>query len=122
MRLREARLAATTDEIAAPGGAVGCRVAESLMELEEGVPDYIATATLLDLGLASDDDVLRGFDEPLTPLFYSLGAFQLLVVRALAGEAAMPAITARIATSSGPEGGVFAELVRAASDPALCRG
>lgn len=122
VRQREIRHGASTDEVPAPGGAVACRVAESLMELEEGVPDYIAQATLLELGLGTDDQVLRGFDRPLAPLFYGLGAFQLLVLRALAGEEAMPAITARIAASAGPEGGVFAELARAVSDPALCGG
>jgi hypothetical protein len=119
--LRENRYQANAaSRVASGAGAVSCEVAEAVMELEEGVPDYVARGTALALGLLSAERMLYAYDHPMTPLFYGFGGFELLVIRRLLGAAAMPALTERIAASTDHRGGVFGTLTRTVLDPAIC--
>jgi hypothetical protein len=119
--MRENRYRANAaSRVASGAGDVGCDVAEAVMELEEGVPDYIARGTALELGLLSVERMLYAYDHPITPLFYQFGGFELLVINELLGAAAMPALTAQIAASTDHRGGVFGTLTRTVRDPAIC--
>ena len=93
-----------------PGEAISCAQAESIMELEEGVPDFVAWMTAHQLGIVSTDRVRQRFDATMTQPFYVLGAMQLVVLRHLLG-AQFPAATAQIASSSTWESGsIFSVL------------
>jgi hypothetical protein len=119
---RRRRYAALADiRVSAANGTIGCDSAEAIMELEEGSADYIAAATVLDLGLMSLDQIATGFRQPLVEPFYGHGSMQLLVMRRLLGAEAMRAVTDRIAASADASGSITGELTRAVAG-AACSG
>jgi hypothetical protein len=89
---------------ASPTIAMSCEMADDVMELEEGAPQWIASITTARAGVASAQ-VGRG-NEP----FYASGSWQLWIIERLIGAEAMRALTREIARSaqpSGPDGAIF---------------
>ena len=80
------------------------------MELEEGVPTYIANVIALEVGVVSLDQVEAGFQQPFIEPFYGHGAFQLMVLRRLLDRDALRAATERIAKSADYKSGITHEL------------
>jgi hypothetical protein len=110
---RAARYASLADaRVATAETPIGCEQAEAIMELEEGVPDYIANAIALDVGAVSLDQIEVGFQQPIIDPFYGHGAFQLLVLRRLLDRDGLRAATERIAKSADYRGGITHELAR----------
>ena len=108
---RAARYASLADSrVATAETPIGCEQAEAIMELEEGVPDYIANAIALDVGAVSLDQVEAAFQHPIIEPFYAHGAFQLLVLRRLLDRDALRAATERIATSADYKSSITHEL------------
>jgi hypothetical protein len=115
---RAARYASLADaRVATAETPIGCEQAEAIMELEEGVPTYIANVIALDVGVISLDQLEAGFQQPLIEPFYGHGAFQLMVLRRLLDRDALRAATERIAKSADYNGGITHELAsRCGSD------
>lgn len=99
-----------TITVARGGGRVSCGLAEDLMELEEGAAQWIGHATTLRAGLVTRP-ALRGMYAGTQPeRWYQTGPLQLWVLEGLLGPDAMRGVTAAIARSTGPDGGVFARF------------
>jgi hypothetical protein len=115
---RAARYASLADaRVATAETPIGCEQAEAIMELEEGVPTYIANVIALELGVVSLDQVEAGFQQPVLEPFYGHGAFQLMVLRRLLDRDALRAATERIAKSADYKSSITHELAsRCASD------
>lgn len=115
---RAARYASLADaRVATAEAPIGCEQAEAIMELEEGVPTYIANVIALELGVVSLDQVEASFQEPLLEPFYGYGAFQLMVLRRLVDRDALRAATERIAKSADDKSSITHELAsRCGSD------
>jgi hypothetical protein len=103
-RQRYAKLSGVT----VPGLAnpIGCPEAESIMELEEGVGDYVAFATALDLRLVTRTQVKTYYEEPFGELFYGMGLLQLLIMRDN-DPSGVAKVSGAIAASKDWRGGVF---------------
>lgn len=94
--------------VAQGGRRVSCALAEDLMELEEGTAQWVGHAATLGAGLVTRAQ-LRGMYAGTQPdRWYQTGPLQLWVLHGLLGPDALRRITAGIARSAGPEGGVFA--------------
>lgn len=108
---RERWMRAGTARVASEAGGrtTSCSESESIMELNEGVPDFVAWMTAHELGVVDESRVRGRFSASQRDLFYVMGAMQLTVLRRLQGDA-FPQTTTRIASSASPAGGVFAEL------------
>ena len=117
---RAARYASLADaRVATAETPIGCEQAEAIMELEEGVPSFIANVIALDLGVVSLDQIDAGFQQPLAEPFYGHGAFELMVLRRLLDRDALRAATERITKSADYKSGITYELAsRCSSDHA----
>lgn len=115
---RAARYASLADaRVATAETPIGCEQAEAIMELEEGVPTYIANVIALEVGMISLDQVEAGFQQPIIDPFYGHGAFQLMVLRRLVDRDALRAATERIAKSANHKSAITHELAsRCGSD------
>jgi hypothetical protein len=110
-RARWANLAAST-VAAVEGPAMSCEQAEAIMELDEGVADFVAWMTALESGNVTARRVKQRFAADQADVFYLTGAMQLVVLRRLAGSA-FADITRDIATSSTwQSGNIFGRLER----------
>jgi hypothetical protein len=101
---------AALSEVRVPSGTSNesmlCAQAEAIMEMEEGVPDFVAWMTAHALGIVSNDRVRQRFSATMSQPFYVLGAMQLVVLRHLLG-AQFPAATAQMASSTSWESGAM---------------
>jgi hypothetical protein len=98
--------------VTSPVGPMTCPVAEAVMELEEGVADYLAVEAALDRELMTPAQSLAAFDARVLPPFYGYGRVQLQVLERLIGRDAMLAETAALATSASPDEGITGVLTR----------
>jgi hypothetical protein len=99
--------------------ALSCAQAEAIMELEEGVPDFVAWMSAHSLGIVSDDRVRARFGATMSQPFYILGAIQLVVLHSLMGPQFLPT-TAQMASSSTWEAGAMFSVLEAQVE-SLCR-
>jgi hypothetical protein len=83
----------------APGPVLSCAQGEAVMELNEGVPAFVAWLTARELGVVADAQVRSQFTALSRDAFYMTGAMQLTLLRSLAGDE-FDAITGRLAESS----------------------
>jgi hypothetical protein len=89
---------------------LSCAHAEAIMEIEEGVPDFVAWMAAYSLGIVTEQRVRQRFGASLSQPFYVLGAMELVVLRHLMGERFLDA-TAQIASSASWESGsIFSML------------
>lgn len=121
LALRDARYALLDGvEVAQADGTPGtCEDAEILLELEEGTADYASWTALHDLGLVTDEQLIRRYQAIQNDVFYLTGAMQLHAVAAMSGDS-MIQVTRGINTSAGPETGSMTSVLRRALD-AFCR-
>ena len=86
---------------------ISCGLAEDLMELEEGATQWLGHATSVRAGLTTTARLRGGYAGQQPERFYQSGPLQLWVLTGLLGPEEVRRITAAIARSAGPEGGVF---------------
>lgn len=111
VELRRARRALQDTMTVARGSArISCELAEDVMELEEGTSQWIGHATTVHAGLTTTAELRGRYAGQNPEVFYQLGPLQLWVLNALLGGDEVRRITASIARSTGPEGGLFAEF------------
>lgn len=92
---------------------ISCAQAEAIMELEEGMADFLGVGTIHKLGLINDSQALEHVAvDSGDSSFYRFGSGQMLLVHALKG-AEISEITGRIARSKSWEDGVHAEFKKA---------
>jgi hypothetical protein len=89
------------------------------MELEEGVPDFVAWMSAHTLGIVSDDRVRARFGALMSQPFYVLGAMQLVVLRHLLGPQFLNT-TAQISSSSSWESGAIFSVLESQVER-MCR-
>lgn len=95
-----------TVRIGSPGAPLTCEQAEDVMELQEGVSQWIGFATAVRAGVVAPASAGRQSAEA----FYVMGLFQLDILRNLLGNDEMIRISdgvSRSHQSSGREGAVF---------------
>jgi hypothetical protein len=114
VRLRRDRWAST--DRSASGGALStasCRYREAVMELNEGVPDFVFWTTAHAVGAVGDQRLRQRLEAAQREVFYLTGSMQLMVLKRLAGPQGFAAITKRIAESaSWRDGELLAILER----------
>ena len=117
LALRDARYALLDGvEVAQADGTPGtCEDAEILLELEEGTADYASWTVLHDLGLVSDEQLIRRYQAIQNDVFYLTGAMQLHAVAAMSGDS-MIQVTRGINASPGPETGSMTSVLRRTLD------
>jgi hypothetical protein len=93
-----------------PGPAMSCVQAEVTMELDEGVPDFVAWMTARQLRIVDDERVGLRFKASQRDVFYLTGMMQLVVLRHLLGTE-FAGLTARIAASPSWESGALADAL-----------
>lgn len=111
---------ATLAEVRVPSYAVkdgiSCAQAEAIMELEEGMADFVGSNSVHKLGLINDAQLIEHLSgEGDSDLFYRFGNAQMTLVHAMKG-AEISTITGRIARSAKWEDGVHAEFVKAITE------
>jgi hypothetical protein len=92
---------------------ISCALAEDIMELEEGVAQWIGHATAVRSGLASRAEKRGSYGLLQPEAFYQFGPLQLWVLDWLIGAEGMRDFTASLARSDspeGPNGGLFARF------------
>jgi hypothetical protein len=90
------------------------------MEMDEGLPDFVAWMTSYEIGAADATRVRQRFEVAMRDQFYVMGTMQLAVLRQLVGDD-FSAVTRRIAASSSWEsGGIFTHL--SSQLPIRCTG
>ncbi len=91
---------------------IGCGEAEDIMELEEGVVQWLAQVTTIRAGLVELQSLKSRFTTPQVEAFYQFGPLQLLVLERLLGEGELPRITAAIAGASNTDQLLFRNFDR----------
>lgn len=89
---------------------ISCAQAEAIMEMEEGVPDFVAWMSAHTLGIVSNERVRQRFGATMSQPFYVLGAMQLVVLRHLLGAQFLPATSQIASSASWESGAMFAVL------------
>jgi hypothetical protein len=111
VELRRARRALQdTTTVARGSGRISCGLAEDIMELEEGTSWWIGHATTVRAGLTTTAELRGRYAGQNPEVFYQTGALQLWILDGLLGQDEVRRITAAIARSTGPDGGVFAQF------------
>jgi hypothetical protein len=112
--LRSARRALLDSVTVTRDGAhISCSLAEDLMEIEEGVTQWIGHATLVRAGVATRASRRRSYTQLQPEAFYQFGPLQLWVLDALIGPDEMRRLTSSMARSrqpAGANGGLFARF------------
>jgi hypothetical protein len=101
-----------TMTVAQGSRTISCGDAEDLMELEEGVSQWIGHATTARAGVTTIAALRASYAGSQPERFYQLGPLQLWVLDGLVGSDTLRQITADIARSSTSRGGVFGQLTR----------
>lgn len=94
---------------------IRCDRAEDLLELEEGVPQWVGHASREAAGLATLPSLRGSYAGSQPDQFYRTGPLQLWVMRALVGDQALHAITQSMARAPSPEETLFAHFTAAVS-------
>lgn len=95
---------------------IGCREAEDLLELEEGVAQWVGHATMVRAGLRALERYRGSYAGSQPDVFYLAGPLQLWVLQGLLGDGAMRDLTAQIARSANrTDGALFAVFARHAN-------
>ena len=110
----ERRRLQDTVTVAQGNRKISCELAEDLMELEEGTTQWLGHATTVRAGFTTTAGLRGRYAGTQPERFYQTGPLQLWVLEGLRGRKAMRRITASIARSRGPDGGVFAQFARLA--------
>jgi hypothetical protein len=96
---------------------MSCRQGEAVMELSEGLPDFVSWVASRDAGIVSDVQVKQRFTAQQRDVFYLTGSMQLVVLRHLLGERAFARLPRTIGTSpSWRQGELFATVESAVND------
>lgn len=101
-------------ENASAAQTMTCRQAEAVMELNEGVPDFIAWISAYEAGVVDAARVKSRFLAQQRDVFYLTGAMQLVVLRHLLGDEEFRRLTHGIATSASWRDGELFAAVEAA--------
>jgi hypothetical protein len=101
----------TSISLSSPVGSVTCERAENIMELEEGLPQWMSYATLARAGLMDPRRAGRSASEA----FYVSGTFQLWILQHLLGSDGMRSLSEEITRAAGPEGALFPRFVETVS-------
>lgn len=108
--LRLARYALIDSLHREPGAtAVACEAGEDLMELEEGLVQWVGHATLVEAGLTTLAQLRSSYIAEQAERFYQLAPLQLWVLKALHPEADPSAHFDAISNARAPHS-IFAEL------------
>ena len=85
---RASRMRLVSDtRIPMPDGSLGsCADAEAMMELAEGVADYVSWVRLYDVGLASREQLERRYQAQQRDVFYLTGAMKMHALSLLTGD------------------------------------
>jgi hypothetical protein len=89
---------------------LSCPFAEAIMEMEEGVPDFVAWMSAHALGIVDTARVRRRFGATMAQPFYVMGAMELVVLRHLLGEQFLDATAQMASSSSWESGSMFSVL------------
>jgi hypothetical protein len=101
------------------GAPLSCEAGEAIMELNEGVPAFVAWLTARQLKIVDDERLRAQFDVQSRDVFYTTGTMQLTVLRRLLGDQFTTA-TERLASSSFNSGGAIFSTLEA-EVPRHCR-
>ena len=94
-----------------------CRQGEAVMELTEGLADFVAWMTARDAGIVSDAQVQQRLLAQQRDVFYLTGAMELIVLRHFLGEPAFARLPRTIgASASWREGELFGAVESALKD------
>lgn len=88
---------------------ISCQAAEDVMELEEGIAQWIGHATAVRAGLTTTARTSYAGLQP--ELFYVKGPLQLWILEGLLGDDAMLSLTSAVVRSDGPEEALFGQFV-----------
>jgi hypothetical protein len=91
------------------GASRSCADGEAIMELNEGVPTFVAWLTARSLGVIDDNRLRAQFNVQQRDVFYTTGMMQLVVLQRLLG-ARFTAATERLASPASSAGGIFSML------------
>jgi len=91
---------------------IGCALAETHLELEEGTAQWVGHATLLHAGVRSMTTLRGSYGTAQPDAFYRTGPLQLWILDALLGRDAVHALTARLARAASPDTGLHHEFAR----------
>jgi hypothetical protein len=89
---------------------LSCEHAEAIMELEEGVPDFVAWMSAHALDIVNNDRVRARFGALMSQPFYVSGAMQLVVLRHLLGTQFLTTTAQMASSSSWESGAIFSVL------------
>jgi hypothetical protein len=96
---------------------MSCRQGEAVMELSEGLPDFVSWMASREAGIVSDEQVKQRFMAQQRDVFYLTGSMQLVVLRHLLGEGAFARLPQTIGGSaSWREGELSAAIESALND------
>ncbi len=101
-----------TMSVARGATRISCALAEDLMELEEGTTQWIGHATTVRAGLTTLARQRGSYAGKQPDAYYRTGPLQLWILEGLLGRDAMRRVTASIARSAGPDGGVFGQFAQ----------
>jgi hypothetical protein len=110
LRLERYRLLDTAS-VPSPAGPLHCPVAEDMMELEEGAPQWIAYDTAVRAGVMKLEQAGRSAADA----FYVSGTFQLWILQRLVGRDEMRAIAGRLTRAprrDDPDAAIFRVFAR----------
>jgi hypothetical protein len=93
------------------GGAPrSCPVGEAIMEVNEGVPAFVAWLTARQLNVVTDERLRMQFNVQQRDNFYVTAMMQLVVLQRLLGDRFTPMTEQIAASASAPAGSIFAML------------
>lgn len=108
--LRQKRYALTRERNLSPDSAahpMNCAEAEAIMELEEGLPDYIGQTSLNRLGMQRPEQNKAFRESDIVEPFYHFGALQLMMLESL-NPPGMASLLRQLAGSKAYDHGIFA--------------
>jgi hypothetical protein len=112
--LRSARRALLDSvTVSRDGARISCALAEDLLEIEEGVTQWIGHATLVRAGVGTRASRRGSYAQLQPEAFYQFGPLQLWVLDALLGPDELHRLTSAMARSrqpDGEDGGLFARF------------
>lgn len=110
LRLKRYAMLDTTT-VPSPSGPMPCAMAEDMMELEEGAPQWMAYDTAVRAGIMKPEQAGRAANDA----FYVSGTFQLWTLQRLLGRDEMRKLTNRITAARDyhdPEASIFRVFAR----------
>jgi hypothetical protein len=109
---RWSKLASISVPAEAGNKEMSCGEAEAIMELNEGVADFVSWLTAHQIGVVQDEQLRRRFTAGLRDLSYVTASMQLVVLRRLLEDGFLDA-TSRVSTSTSWDSGSIFSILEA---------